>query len=151
MKEGLKIGAMVVVEKRDKAGSIIDKREVHNTVVNAGYDLVSDLLAKVSNRPNPLGYIGIGTGTAATTASMTALGTEWGSRVASTYTHTTGTSTFTVSCVIPEHTGATVNISESGIFNAATSGTMFNRVTFTAIGKEPGDTITIRYIINLTE
>lgn len=151
MKEKLKIGATVIVEKTNKKGELVDKRVVHNTVVSAGFDLVCDLLAKPSDRPNQLGYIGIGTGATATTAAMTALVTEWGSRVATTYSHTAGTTNFTLSCVIPEHTGSAVNIAESGIFNASTSGTMFNRVTFTPIGKEAADTITIRYIINLVD
>lgn len=151
MSEKFKIGATVIVEKHNKKGETTDKRVIHNTVVSGGYDLVCDLLAKVSSRPNPLSYVGVGTGTASTTTSMTTLGTEWGSRVATTYAHTTGTTNLTLSCVIPEHTGATVNLTESGIFNASTSGTMFNRVTFTAVGKEASDTITIRYIINLVD
>lgn len=151
MKENLKIGATVEIERRNKKGELLDKRVVHNTVVNAGFDLVCDLLAKVSSRPNPLGYVAMGTGTASTTTSMTALQAQWGSRVATSYAHTAGTTTFTLSCTIPEHTGAAVNLSESGIFNAATSGTMFNRVTFTTIGKEAVDTITVRYIINLVD
>lgn len=151
MNEKFKIGATVIVEKHNKKGETTDKRVVHNTVVNGGYDLVCDLLAKVSSRPSPLGYVGMGTDTTSTTTSMTGLGTEWGSRVATTYTHTAGTTNLTLSCTIPEHTGATVNLTESGIFNASTGGTMFNRVTFTAIGKEASDTITVRYLINLVD
>ena len=151
MTEKIKIGATVIVEKTNKKGELIDKRVVHNTVVNSGFDLVSDLLGKTSSRPNYISHVGVGTSTATTTASMTALGTEWGSRVATTYSHTAGTTTFTLSCTIPEHTGSSVNISESGLFNASTGGTMFNRITFTPIGKEAGDTISIRYIINLVD
>ena len=151
MKEKLKIGATVEVERRDKDGKLIDTRKVHNTVVNGGFDLVCDLLANGTTRPNPLGYVAMGTSSTATTTSMTALGSQWGNRVATTYSHTTATTNFTLSCTIPAHTGSAVNLTESGIFNAATSGTMFNRVTFTAIGKEASDTITVRYIINLVD
>ena len=151
MKEGLKVGAVVTVERKDKSGNSIEKRVIHNTVVNTGYDLVSDLLGKPSSRPNPLGYVAVGTSTAATTASMTALGTQWGNRVATTYTHTASTTTFSLSCIIPAHTGSSVALTESGLFNASTSGTMFNRITFSAINKEAADTITITYVINLTD
>ena len=151
MKEKLKVGATVEVERINKEGKTVDKRVIHNTVVNGGFDLVCDLLGKQTSRPTQLSHIAVGTNSATTTTSMTALGSQWGSRVAGTYAHTTGTTTFTLSCTIPEHTGASVNLTESGVFNAATSGTMFNRVTFATVGKEASDTIVIRYIINLVD
>jgi len=149
MKETLKVGATMIAELvRD--GKVIDTRTVHNMVVNSGYDLVCALIGD-STRPNQIGYVGMGTGTAATTAQTTALGTEWGTRVAVTYSHTTGTTLLTLSCTVPAHTGSMVALTESGLFNASTSGTMFDRVTFTAINKEPADTINMRYIINLVD
>lgn len=147
MNEFLKCGATLIAEHiRD--GKVIDTREVHNLVVDTGYDLVCALLAN-TQRPNPIGFVGVGTGTTATAQTMTGLVTEWGSRVSTTYSHTAGTPTLTLSCTIPTHTGSMVSLTESGLFNAATAGTMFDRVTFTAINKEPADTINIRYVINL--
>lgn len=149
MKEKLTFGATMTAELV-REGKVVDTRTVHNMVVNAGYDLVCDLLANPTT-PNIIGYVGVGTGTSPTTDVMTALGSEWGTRVSTTYSHTPGTTLLTLSCTIPAHTGSMVALTESGLFNAATSGTMFDRVTFTAINKEAADTVNIRYVINLVQ
>lgn len=149
MNNTLNIGATMILELIRK-GKVVETRTVHNKVVNGGFDLVCDLLGNTT-RPARLGYAAIGTGTGATADNATALGTQWGSRIATTYAHTAGTKLLSLSCVVPAHTGATVAITESGLFTAASSGIMFDRVTFTAIQKAAEDTINIRYVINLTE
>lgn len=151
MLEKLKFGATVKLEQiRD--GKIIDTREIHNLVVNAGYDLVRDLLAKQNDRPNPIQYIALGTGNSATTVTMTALQSQWGNRYLAVYAPDGSDHTlFTLSQTIPAHTGGTAALTESGLFTAATGGTMFDRVTFSVINKEPADTIIITYTINLVD
>ena len=149
MIDKLNIGATMTLELV-RNGQVVETRTIHNKVVNGGFDLVCDMLGNTT-RPARLGYVAIGTGTATTSDSATALGTQWGSRVATTYAHTAGTKLLSLSCVIPAHTGATVSISESGLFTASTGGIMFDRVTFTAIQKAAEDTINIRYVINLAE
>lgn len=149
MSNNLKFGATMILELvRDN--KIIETRKVHNTIVNSGYDLVADLLGNTT-RPDRIGYIAVGTGSSATTGSMTALGTPWGSRISATYTHTAGTALLTLAGTVAAHTGATVALREAGLFNASTSGTMFDRVTFDAINKAATDTVNIRFVINLSE
>ena len=151
MLEKLKFGATVKIEQI-RGGKIIDTQEIHNLVVNAGYDLVRDLLAKQSDRPNPIQYIALGTGNSATTVTMTALQSQWGNRYLAMYAPDGNDHTlFTLSQTIPAHTGGTVALTESGLFTAATGGTMFDRVTFSVINKEPADTIIITYTINLVD
>lgn len=149
MAENLKLGAtMELTQIRD--GEVVDSRVVHNTIVSGGYDLVCSLLGNTT-RPNQISHVGVGTGTAATTSSMTSLGTAWGSRVALTYSHTNGTTTMTLAGTIPTHTGSAASITEAGLFNASTSGTMFDRFTFSAINKQTTDTINIQVTINLAD
>jgi len=151
MKEKIKLGATAKIELvRD--GKVVDTREVHNLVVNGGYDLVRDLLAKQSDRPSPIQYIALGKGTSATTVTMTALQNQWGSRYLAVYSPDgTSHTLFTLTQTIPAHTGGTQALTESGLFTAATGGIMFDRVTFSVINKEPADTIIITYTIDLVD
>lgn len=149
MSNTLKIGATMLLELvRDN--KIIETREIHNTIVNGGYDLVANLLGSTT-RPARLGYVGVGTGSSATTASMTALGTQWSSRLATNYAHEAGTTVLTLSCAVGTHSGSTVALREAGLFTGSTGSNMFDRVVFDAINKAPSDTVNIRFVINLSE
>lgn len=102
-----------------------------NMIVNSGLELlIGSLINTGANRPNPLSYVAIGTGAGVTTAAMTALVTET-NRASGTWTHTSGTNTFKITAAFAR--GAVVGtIKEGGVFNAASSGTMFDRVLFTS-------------------
>lgn len=100
-----------------------------NLITNAGFDLVCDVLGK-NAQPSDLTHIGIGTGTTAAAAGDTTLDTQT-ARIEATYAHTSGTKVFTLEAVFAAGTG-TGNIAEVGAFNAASSGTMFNRIVFAA-------------------
>ena len=119
-----------------------------NIIVNGGFDFICDAIATSGTRPAVMGYIGVGTGTAAPDATDTALGTQL-LRKAATYAHTTGTKVFTLSSTFAtgEATGA---ITEAGVFNAASSGTMLDRVTFSVINKGADDTLTAQFQFTLS-
>jgi len=102
------------------------------------------------------GYLAIGTGTTAESASDTALGNEI-KRKAATQTQTTTTVTNDTCLCEATFSSAdglsgTSNVSEAGIFNASTGGTLLARKTFTAvpINWDAGDTLTIRYYVQMT-
>jgi hypothetical protein len=95
------------------------------------------------------GYLAIGTGTASESATDTALGNEV-KRKAATITQTT--TTVTGDTALNEATfssadglSGTMNISEAGIFNASTGGSLLARKVFSAIpiNWDAGDTLTI--------
>lgn len=101
-----------------------------NMIVNSGLDfLIKCIINSGANRPNPLGYVAIGTGTGVTTGGMTALVSEL-ARGAGSWTYTAGSATFKISTSFAR--GAVIGtVTEGGVFNAASAGVMFDRVLFT--------------------
>lgn len=132
-------------------GSWVDEMTISNLVVSAGK-------AGVASRINGSGAeavfasIGQGTGVAAAGAGDTTLGTEvtasggaasgvhvvaaaTATRVTTTVTNDTAQLVGTVSIT------GTIAITESGVFNATTNGTMLCRQTFSAINVVNGDSL----------
>lgn len=118
------------------ADGTVEKVVRHNMIVDGGFDFICDAMGNAT-QPGAMGYIGVGTGTTAASASQTALGTEL-SRNAATYAHTAGTKVFTLTADFDEG-DATGAITEAAVFNAATNGTMLDRVVFDVINKGPND------------
>ena len=132
----------------NKANGEVITFSKHNMIVNVGYDFICDAMCKASGRPGVMSYIGLGSGTTAAAATQTALVSEL-KRVASTYAHVAGTKTFTVSANFGAGV-ATGAITEAGVFNAATSGIMLDRVTFSVINKGAEDTLTAQFTFTLS-
>lgn len=101
-------------------------RTVKNLVVTAGREWVAARLLDASI-PAQMSHMAIGLGTAAPTAGDTALGSE-GARVALTSVTRSGDQLSFVA-TFPPGTGLG-DITEAGIFNAASAGAMLNRATF---------------------
>jgi hypothetical protein len=140
------IGALTAI--LTKANGDIDVRQKNNIVVNGGFDFICDCLGNSAARPATLGWIAIGTGAVAPVVTDTALGTELG-RAASTYAHTAGTKVFTITANYAAGIGTGL-ITEAGVFNAATLGTMLDRVTFTGMNKLAGDTLAVTFTFTLS-
>jgi hypothetical protein len=93
--------------------------------------------------------IGAGTGATAPAAGDTALGAEKDEAGGATTTHksatvsrvTTTVTNDTAQDVVTFNYTASVAVTESGVFNAATAGTMLCRQTFTAVNVVNGDSL----------
>jgi len=132
------------LELRGPDGALKAVREGHNLVVTAGLNAIKDRLLNPSTTTAVFGYVAIGTGATAEAAGDTALQTE-AARAAATYTAGgTGVCTFERTFAAGVGTGA---ITEAGIFNDATTGTMFNRKTFSAVNKAAGDTLKVVFTV----
>lgn len=146
-KEAVKIRGKLTARLRKASGEEhVFQRD--NLIVEGGIDFLAAALSAPSGRPNVLAYIGVGTGTTAVDSGDTELETEL-LRKALTYDHDSGTTNFTVTCTFDPGEG-TGDITESGVFNAASTGTMFNRVVFSAIPKEAGDSLDISFTFTFT-
>jgi hypothetical protein len=88
----------------------------------------------------------VGTGAVAPAAANTTLGTEIGTRSTVTATQAGATITYSATFAAGNGTGA---ITEAGIFNAGTAGTMMCRTTFSAINKGASDTIQITWTVTI--
>lgn len=124
-KVGLKGTARAILTHSDGRVEVIEE---HNMIMNGGFDLLISSLINSLNRPDPLAYIAIGTGTTATVATQTSLANET-YRKAGTWTWTAGSKVFTISA--SWNTGeVSGTITEGAVFNASTGGTMFDRIVF---------------------
>jgi hypothetical protein len=144
--DNLKLRGDVAIVLKDKDGNIKDTREITNLVVNTGLTFICSRMAGTS--AGVMTHMAVGSGTTAAAAGQTDLVSILGSREALDSTSaSSNTITFVSSFEAGEGTGA---ITESGIFNASSGGTMCARVTFPAVNKQADDTMSITHTITLT-
>ncbi len=131
-------------------GSWSNKRVVANLVVSAGKAAIASRI-NGSGAEAVFAYIGWGTGTTAAAAGDTALQTEKDASNGATTTHVIAAPTASrVTTTVTNDTAqlqgtatasATIAVTESGVFNAATAGTMLCRQVFTAVNLASGDSL----------
>lgn len=134
----------VVLEQFDKDGRLVDRRETHNRIVSAGLEWVAKLIGEASPPAN-ITHMGIGTGTTAPAAGNVALETPLGSRVAATRSYVASPSPRVM--VTASFTGVTGAVTEEGLFNAASDGTMQARSTFGALNLTADDKLDVTHYI----
>ena len=98
--------------------------------------------------PTVMGNMAIGTSTATPAVGQTQLTTEAGRVALASFTNG-GTAAVTATATFPAGTG-TGAITEAGIFNAGSAGTMLCRTTFPVVNKAAGDSIAITWIITVS-
>ena len=130
-------------------GSYASLKLIGNLMTNAGLALVAGRI-NGSGSPAAATYIAVGTGTTAAAATDTALVTETTTsglgRAAGTASLVTTTVTNDTAQVTHDFsvTGS-VAVTESGVLNAASTGTLLCRQVFSAINVANGDTLTITW------
>ena len=131
-----------------KASGEVEVLHKGNIIVGGGFDFVADAIGNASARPGVMGWIALGTGSTAAASTQTSLVTEL-KRNAATYAHTAGTKvfTFTASFLAGDATGA---ITEAGVFNAGSAGTMFDRVVFPVVNKGSDDSLTAVFTFTMS-
>jgi hypothetical protein len=89
----------------------------------------------------------IGTGTTAAAAGDTALGTELDRNSIASTTVNGNQIEYTSTWAAGDGTGA---ITEAGIFNDASAGTMLARTVFSVVNKDQNDTLSITWTVTLS-
>lgn len=150
--ELIKAKGVVSFVLTDENGNVKETQE-NNLVVSTGLAFIAQSMLKTTtNSPAAMTHMAVGTGSTAAAAGQTALITE-SARVALT-SSTNVTTTVTndaIQYVATFNPGtATAAITEAGIFNAASAGTMLARVAFAVINKGALDTLTITWKITLS-
>lgn len=115
---------------------------------NVGAAVATNRMIQAGTAPKNIGW---GTGTNAAVVGDTALQTEAapttaGGRTVGTESRTTGSVTndqYTVTGTVTA--GSTLSITEAGLFDAVSAGTLFIRGNFTAIGVDSGDAIAFTF------
>ena len=130
MKERLVMRGDAVIERRRKDGSLIDKEEIKNLIVNTGKERVAKLLNGVSS--TYFRAIAIGTGTTAPVAGDMELESEIARALASLSYEANYKAVFEKTFEFGS--GEAYDITEVGIFDSDTvsGSTMYDRLTFSA-------------------
>lgn len=127
----------------------------HNVITNTGKNDGIERLINATSTPAIFNYVGIGTNATAEAATDTTLGTECASSTRQQDTAATPdppSSTGQQQLIVTFAAGnCTATVTEAGVFNASTSGTMLNRKTFGGITKGASDSleVTITFTLSL--
>jgi hypothetical protein len=135
----------VVIQLFDKDGNLKEKREGHNLVVTAGLGHIADQLS-ASPGQGAMSHMAVGTGTTAANATDTALGTQLDRNALTSRTDSGAVVTYVGTWAAADGTGA---ITEYGIFNAASDGTMLARYVDDVINKGVSDSLVVTWTLTL--
>jgi len=142
----LKVTGSVNVVINDESGKQKENFTIPNLVVTTGLAYIASRMKDTT--ATAMTHMTVGTGSTAAAAGNTALETQLGSRVSLTSTTVTSNSiAYVASFGAGVATGA---LTEAGIFNASTSGTMLCRTVFAVINKGASDTMTITWTITIS-
>ena len=134
--ENLKLSGQLGIVLRDKDGNIKEERTERNLVVTTGLNYIASRMKDAS--ATAMTHMALGSGTTAAAAGQTDLVTLLGSREALDSTTVTANAVaYVASFEAGDATGA---VTEAGIFNAASSGTMLCRTKFNVVNKAADDT-----------
>jgi hypothetical protein len=147
LKEILKATGMVHVQHMDVHGKVISEFDVPNLVVTTGKNYIASKMVATTNSPVSMSHMAIGTGTSSPGSGDVALGTQTGRVTLSGSSTSSNAITYTASFPAGTGTGA---ITEAGIFNASTAGTMLCRTTFPVVNKGSGDTIAVTWVVTVS-
>jgi hypothetical protein len=137
-------GRLNVVLK-DSDGNIKQIVDVDNLVVNSGLAFIASRMKDTT--ATAMSHMAIGTGTTAAAGGDTALGTQAARIALSSTTVTANSISYVASFSAGTGTGA---ITEAGIFNDVTTGTMLCRTVFAVVNKGVNDTLQITWAITLS-
>ena len=139
LNDGLKLTGKLSIAINDEV-----VKEVPNLVVTAGKNYVAD---RIKNNSTVMSHMAIGTGTAAAAAGNTALGSESARTALTSSTVTDNEIVYVDTFAAGTGTGA---ITEAGIFNASSGGTMLCRTVFSVVNKGASDAMTITWTVTVS-
>jgi len=125
-------------------GKVKQEVEVPNLVVTTGKNFIAD---RMKNNSTVMSHMAIGTGSSSAAAGDTALGSEAGRVALTSSAVTTNSVAYVASFPAGTGTGA---ITEAGLLNASSSGTLLCRTVFSVINKASGDTLGITWTVTVS-
>lgn len=144
LQDSLKVTGDVLVEITGADGTLKDRREIKNLVVTTGKEFIA---ARMVGTPTEMSHMAIGAGTAAAAAGDTALGSELGRVSLASDSASGAVVTYTASFPAGTGTGA---VTEAGVLNAGTGGTMLCRTVFAVVNKGADDAMSITWQITVS-
>lgn len=142
LQENLKLTGKLSIAINDEV-----VKEVDNLVVTDGKEFVASRMKDTTDAA--MSHMAIGTGSTAAAAGDSALGSE-SARVALTST-TVSSNTITYVATFPANTpSSAAAITEAGLLNASSSGTMLCRTVFDVVNKGTADSMTITWTVTVS-
>ena len=126
-------------------GELKEKAYIPNLVVAVGRAYIASRMKDDSSAA--MSHMAVGTGTVAAAPGDTTLGTEANRQLLSSTVVADNVVTYTAQYAAGQGTGA---LTEAGIFNASTAGTMLCRTVFDVINKAADDSMTITWTVTLS-
>ena len=128
-------------------GTVKHEQTIPNLVVDTGLAYIASRMKDTT--ATAMSHMAVGEGTTAAGASQTALVTE-SARVSLSSTTVTDNAVAYVAS-FPAGTPASLTaLTEAGIFNASSGGTMLCRTVFAAVNKDTGDTMSITWTVTIS-
>jgi hypothetical protein len=145
--DNIKITGNVKIDIIGADGAVKDSREIKNLVVTVGKSYIASRMKDAT--ATAMTHMELGTGTTAAAVGDTTLQAAIAaSRTALTSTTVTTTSiAYVATFAAGTGTGA---VTEAGIFNAASAGTMLCRTVFSVVNKGAADTMSITWTITVS-
>lgn len=145
--ENLKASGQLHVVLTGADGKVKEDHLLKNLVVDTGLNFIVNRMKDAT--ATVMSHMTLGTGTTAAASSDTTLETEIsGARVALTSTTVAANQiTYVASFAAGVGTGA---VTESGIFNNSTGGTMLCRTVFPVVNKQAGDSMTVTWTVTVS-
>ena len=145
LKDSIRLTGELKLTLTNEGGDVTQEVIVPNTVVTAGKGFIA---SRMNTTTTTMSHVELGTGTTGAAVGNTTLETIISSsRTALTSTTVTANAVAYV-VTFPAGTG-TGAVTEAGIFNASSSGTMLCRTTFSVINKAAADTLGITWTITV--
>jgi hypothetical protein len=140
--DGMKLSGKLTISVNYKV-----VKEVDNLVVDAGKDFVASRMKDTTD--GAMSHMAVGTGSTAAAAGDTALGSEAARVALTTTTVADNVITYAATFAAGTPSGASA-ITEAGLFNASSSGSMLCRTVFAVVNKGASDSITISWAVTVS-
>jgi len=146
LNETLKLKGRVNLVLKDKDGNVKETRDIDNLVVTTGLGYIASRMKDAT--ATAMSHMALGSGTTSAAAGDTDVESILGSREALDSTTVSANAvTYIASFEAGDGTGA---VTEAGLFNAASSGTMLCRTVFGVVTKSADDTMTVTWTITIS-
>jgi len=140
------LGELRLVLKNEE-GEVKEDITVPNIITTAGKTHIASRMQNAS--ATAMSHMELGTGTTSPAAGNTTLETIIGSSRTALASWTASTNTIVATCTFAAGTG-TGAVTEAGILNASSGGTLLARTTFSVINKAAADSLTVSWTITIS-
>ena len=148
IQEQIKITGHVDIVITGKDGEIKDSRSIENLVVTTGKTFIAaSMLKTTTDSPAAMTHMAIGAGTTAAAAGNTVMESQLG-RVTLASAASAG-AVVTYTATFPSGTG-TGAVTEAGILNASSGGTLLCRTVFAVVNKGSDDAMAVTWTITVS-